>query len=242
MAHSTPSVVVQASGGFSSNTATTGSFTPSTGDLLLAAGFQSCNASASGAAGKPTITDSLGKIWTEIVSVLDPLSDQHLALWSHLVTESSPASRTVTTTEIGGTGGGPHAASLVVFKSNGAQVRLVSGSPNKGIASVGSGGDPSGSLDNASLSTSTVISVAVNLSNADFTPSAGQDFLDYDSTGNPRWGAAYRVSSTSASFGFTSTSAVAVAVAVEIEDAVSPAGFTLPRSRMGTRWMTSKRF
>lgn len=242
MAHGTPTVVVQASSGFGSNTATSSSFTPSTGDLLLAAGFQACNASGSGAAGKPTITDSLGNTWTEVASVLDPLSDNHLALWSYLVTEGSPASRTVTTTEVGGTGGTPNLASLVVLKSNGAQVRLVSASPNKGIASVGSGGDPAGTMDNAPLSTSTVVSVAVNLSNADFTPNAGTDLMDYDPTGTPRWGAAYRVSSTSTSFGFTSTGAVAVAIAVEIEDAVLPAGFIPRRSRMGTRWMTAKRF
>lgn len=213
MAHGTPTVVASGGTNDSSGAATSGSFTPSQGDCLIASvhGYGSSPPA-------PTISDSLGRTWALLASAMaDSSSDNRGALYSHIVTEASPAARTVSAACAGAT-----LAAVYVLAVSGAQPRYVAGSPNAAGADDPTNGDPSGTLPNAVLSTSTLVQIGISVGSGFNWTNSFTSLHTYDNPGTTFHRSGYKTSPASTGFGFTANNGAHVALCVEIEDYVDP--------------------
>lgn len=207
MAIGTP--VVGGSAAAAAATATGSSWTPGADELLLF--FAGTRAASTPA--KPVVTDSGGLVLTELAD-LASVAVRATLYWARA--ESSPASRTTTVTSTGST-----TVACQVVRISGAQVRLVSGSPNVNTATDTSAGDPSVTLPNATTGSSLVVGGCWIDGNGNIVPVGSfGELIDTDVPGVGRMQIQY-LAGAGTTCAWTTPAIVAIGIAVELDDYIA---------------------
>lgn len=189
--------------------ATTASFTPTAGSLLIAL----VSAKSGSLPSEPGISDSLGGSWTKITDVDGPASNPFIVGALHYqVVGGSPAAMTVSAT------GGATSTIVSVIEITGAGTDFSNIAVNANTA-----GDPSCTLS-APAGTSAVIGWAQgHLSNVITQVATYTELFDSTPVGatNHRVEFAYDLSSPASTLSWTSTNTNSVGVALEIKEPAS---------------------
>lgn len=198
--------------GATATSATTASFTPVAGDLLLA--FAAARAAA---AEIPTISDTIGNTWTQVDTSGTDFSNITAKLWYQIV-EGSPAARTVTASSTGATQVG-----LAIVSISGAGTDF----SNFQIGTNGAG-DPSVTMSAYAASSIALGFYAGNAGGSNPTiPSGYTSLTNSQIATNIRFAVAHDTTSPSTSMAWVGPSTDSICFGVEIKEAAAAGAYTL---------------
>lgn len=198
--------------GATATSATTASFTPVAGDLLLA--FAAARAAA---AEIPTISDTIGNTWTQVDTSGTDFSNITAKLWYQVV-EGSPAARTVTASSTGAT-----QVSLAIVSISGAGTDF----SNFQIGTNGAG-DPSVTMSAYAASSIALGFYAGNAGGSNPTIPTGYTSLTNSQIAtNIRFAVAHDTTSPSTSMAWVGPSTDSICFGVEIKEAAAAGAYTL---------------
>ncbi|RVG88684.1 hypothetical protein [Sinorhizobium meliloti] len=205
-------VLATAAVGATATSATTASFTPAAGDLLLA--FAAARAAA---AEIPTISDTLGNTWTQVDTSGTDFSNITAKLWYQVV-EGSPAARTVTASSTGSTQVG-----LAIVSISGAGTDF----SNFQIGTNGAG-DPSVTMAAYAASSIALGFYAGNAGGSNPTIPTGYTSLSNSQIAtNIRFAVAHDTTSPSTSMAWVGPSTDSICFGVEVKEAAAAGAHTL---------------
>ncbi|RVQ21820.1 hypothetical protein CN067_11860 [Sinorhizobium meliloti] len=207
----TPTLATPAVGA-TATSATTASFTPTAGDLLLA--FAAARAAA---AEIPTISDTLGNTWTQVDTSGTDFSNITAKLWYQVV-EGSPAARTVTASSTGATQVG-----LAIVSISGAGTDF-----SNFQVGTNSAGDPSVTMSAYAASSIALGFYAGNAGGSNPTIPTGYTSLTNSQIAtNIRFAVAHDTTSPSTSMAWVGPSTDSICFGVEIKEAAAAGAYTL---------------
>ncbi|MDX0227175.1 hypothetical protein RWA06_04595 [Sinorhizobium meliloti] len=198
--------------GATATSATTASFTPTAGNLLLA--FAAARAAA---AEIPTVSDTLGNTWTQVDTSGTDFSNITAKLWYQVV-EGSPSARTVTASSTGATQVG-----LAVVSISGAGTDF----SNFQIGTNGAG-DPSVTMAAYAASSIALGFYAGNAGGSNPTIPTGYTSLSNSQIAtNIRFAVVHDTTSPSTSMAWVGPSTDSICFGVEIKEAAAAGAYTL---------------